>query len=255
MIDSGETPSNDRDRQPADGRAAALQRIKQPKRDWRSTRLKNAERNIDFAGRPQESQSLHLILDAAIRCFLPLGYAGTSMDAVAKEAGVARRTVYYQFASKEALFRAAIAHVWRNLPIVEITRDRQALIDPEIGLVRIGRAIAGFWASPHAVELLRMVIAEETRFPELARSFVSVGIEPMMATLVNYLDELKNINVLSDMPDVSLAAEQLFGLINEPLLWSRVLGVERMTASTEDQYRVVESAVILFLSRHSKHRS
>jgi AcrR family transcriptional regulator len=52
------------------------------------------------------------ILDTAERLFLQNGYAGTSMAAIAKEAGVALKTVYIAFETKAGLLRA----LWhRNL--------------------------------------------------------------------------------------------------------------------------------------------
>ena len=44
------------------------------------------------------------ILAAAARLFMARGYATVSMDAVAKEAGVSKATLYAHFTGKEALF-------------------------------------------------------------------------------------------------------------------------------------------------------
>lgn len=41
--------------------------------------------------------------------------------------------------------------VWRAFPAMDIATDAAALADPEIGLRRIGEAIATFWAPPLAV--------------------------------------------------------------------------------------------------------
>ncbi|MBK7974526.1 MAG: TetR/AcrR family transcriptional regulator [Deltaproteobacteria bacterium] len=48
------------------------------------------------------------ILDAATRVFAETGYAGTDLDVVARAVGVAKGTIYRYFASKEALFYAAV---------------------------------------------------------------------------------------------------------------------------------------------------
>lgn len=61
--------------------------------------------------------------------------------------------------------------VWRAFPAMDIATDAAALADPEIGLRRIGEAIATFWAPPLAVAFLRMVIADSRRFPDLLKSF------------------------------------------------------------------------------------
>lgn len=49
-----------------------------------------------------------LVLDAALELFLERGYEGTSMEAVAKAAGVTKPVVYDCFPSKEELFQALL---------------------------------------------------------------------------------------------------------------------------------------------------
>src|ERR1700704_1466636 len=49
-----------------------------------------------------------LVLDAAFELFLEHGYDGTSMEAVARAAGVTKPVVYDCFASKEELFTALL---------------------------------------------------------------------------------------------------------------------------------------------------
>ena len=48
------------------------------------------------------------ILAAAKRMFLESGFGAVSMDAIAREAGVSKATVYAHFAGKEELFGAVI---------------------------------------------------------------------------------------------------------------------------------------------------
>ena len=66
---------------------------------------------------PRRKRAAHLgperrrpeLLDAALRLFLERGYHGTSMQAVADEAGVTKPVVYAAFDSKDELFRALLA--------------------------------------------------------------------------------------------------------------------------------------------------
>ncbi len=51
------------------------------------------------------------LLDAAIGVFLRFGFRKTSMDEVARAADVSRQGLYLYFATKEDLFRAAVAQV------------------------------------------------------------------------------------------------------------------------------------------------
>lgn len=58
--------------------------------------------------REQAAQTRRAIVAAASRLFLERGYAGTTMTAIAAEAGVVVETVYRSFDGKVALFRAVI---------------------------------------------------------------------------------------------------------------------------------------------------
>jgi TetR/AcrR family transcriptional regulator, regulator of autoinduction and epiphytic fitness len=50
------------------------------------------------------------LLDAAVGVFARYGFRKTSMDEVARAAGVSRQGLYLQFANKEELFRRALEH-------------------------------------------------------------------------------------------------------------------------------------------------
>jgi AcrR family transcriptional regulator len=54
------------------------------------------------------------LLDAAVGVFARYGFRKTSMDEVARAAGVSRQGLYLQFADKEELFRKAVAFKLRR---------------------------------------------------------------------------------------------------------------------------------------------
>jgi AcrR family transcriptional regulator len=56
----------------------------------------------------QAAETREEVLNAAIRLFTTLGWAGTTVRAIASEAGVAVETVYSGFESKKGLLRAAM---------------------------------------------------------------------------------------------------------------------------------------------------
>ena len=185
------------------------------------------------------------ILDAATRVFLQRGYGETSMDRVAQESGAARRTLYNQFKSKEALFEAMIERIWSSFPVFDITRDAVSLSDPRAGLLRLGHAVAEFWVPAEAVAFLRMVIAEGPRFPALTKTFLERGKVPAMAAVADYLKALAQRDLMT-ITDPQRAARQFLGLIDEPLLWGRVVGIDENATATERR-AVVEEAVDMFL--------
>ena len=62
-------------------------------------------------GRPTAQAAALLettILDAATEAFLADGYAATTIEAIARTCGVAKRTIYARWSGKPALFRAVL---------------------------------------------------------------------------------------------------------------------------------------------------
>ncbi len=54
------------------------------------------------------------ILQVAMRLFAKNGYHSCTVDDIAREAGVAKGTVYWHFSSKESLFEALLEHILRQ---------------------------------------------------------------------------------------------------------------------------------------------
>jgi AcrR family transcriptional regulator len=76
------------------------------------------------------------LLDAALRLFLDRGYDGTSMQAVADQAGVTKPVVYAAFESKDDLFRALLAREEeRILAEIQGAFENADLSDPETTLI------------------------------------------------------------------------------------------------------------------------
>jgi AcrR family transcriptional regulator len=75
-----------------------------------------------------------LILDAAERLIGVLGYSKTTMDDVAKAAGVGKRTIYVHFPSKEEVVLSTIDRIVERL--VERLRAQAAADGPAAGRIR-----------------------------------------------------------------------------------------------------------------------
>ena len=76
------------------------------------------------------------ILEAAPRLLGRLGYRKSTMDDLAREAGVARRSIYVHFASKEEVFLASIDRVVENL-LAELERIATSDASPADRLQRM----------------------------------------------------------------------------------------------------------------------
>jgi AcrR family transcriptional regulator len=99
-----------------------------------------------------------VILDAALQVFGQYGYRRTSMDDIAREAGIGKGTIYLSFASKEEVFQALSQRLaQRMLARAEAARHRPGTTADK--LAAMNTAWFGTYAetirrSPHAAELL-----------------------------------------------------------------------------------------------------
>ncbi|TPG59129.1 TetR/AcrR family transcriptional regulator [Roseomonas nepalensis] len=184
------------------------------------------------------------ILDAAARLFMAGGYATVSMDAVAKEAGVSKATLYAHFTGKEALFGAivggrcaAIAAQAEDLASSSASTDR--------ALRETGRLWMRFLLDPDSIAIHRIVIAECARFPDLAAAFYAAGPATGRAWLTRRLVEDQRQDRLRADADPAVAADHLMGLLRGELYLRTMLG-----GPTPDEAAinaVVEAAVEVFL--------
>ncbi len=92
-----------------------------------------------------------LIVGAAQGLFLERGYAATTMDAIAKEAGVAVSTVYAIYKNKRAILRA-IREAWHEQTRArEINLEASRQPDPERRLEMVAHASRRQWEAGGAV--------------------------------------------------------------------------------------------------------
>ena len=92
-----------------------------------------------------------LIVDAARKLFLERGYAATTMDAIAKEAGVAVSTVYAIYKNKRTILRA-IREAWHEQTRArEINEEASRQPDPERRLEMVANATRRQWETGGAV--------------------------------------------------------------------------------------------------------
>ena len=109
------------------------------------------------------------LLDAALEVFV--GYAAARLDDVAARAGVSKGTLYLYYAGKEDLFKAVVRV--NIVPVIEQFRQRieQATGSNEELLTNV---LTDWWhcfSQPHIGGIIKLIIAEASNFPEIARFF------------------------------------------------------------------------------------
>ncbi|MFL5316876.1 MAG: TetR/AcrR family transcriptional regulator, partial [Microvirga sp.] len=123
------------------------------------------------------------ILDAALDVFAESGFAPARLEEVAARAGVAKGTIYLYFPSKQALFEALI-RTGIGAPIEAAGEEAAALELPFEAVVRglFARMRREILATRRK-EIIRLVIAESGRFPELAEFYYREVVARGMALL------------------------------------------------------------------------
>lgn len=128
------------------------------------------------AGRPKASEveaRTQELIDAAGSLFLKHGYAGVSLEAIAREARVAVRTIYVKFGGKAGLLKAVLqARRERFFPVGKMDVDHRPIRE-------VIDEFAGYFydmlCEPDAMALQRVVMAEAGSSPELAETFYEAG--------------------------------------------------------------------------------
>ena len=199
-------------------------------------------------GRPSRDEAALLgerILDAATELFLAEGYGATSIEAVAQRARISKRTFYYRFPDKAALFAAVVHRIVEGLRPPAGTPLYEGGGLDEI-LRRLARLLLRAALAPMALALNRLMIAEAQRFPELAAIAAREGSRTeVVGRVAAMLDrEARAGRLAIDRPE--FAAEQFLQMvISQPQRLALVRG-QWMTESDLDAW--ADDCVDLFLN-------
>ncbi|HLZ67745.1 MAG TPA: TetR/AcrR family transcriptional regulator [Aliidongia sp.] len=198
--------------------------------------------------KPRRGGSREAIVEAAEHLFLEGGFGTVSMDDLAEAAGVARRTLYNQFTSKEEIFREMLLRVSGQLEdALPPGIETQGNVEEVLHL--IAQAILNLHARPGYLGFLRMVVADSRQFPWIAEAFAAV-MEPQTERFARYLAHLTEMGVL-DCRNPVLAVRQFTGILNEFFLWPWMMGREGGSISAEE---VVEDTIRMFLQHYRRSR-
>jgi len=162
------------------------------------------------ASRVEAGGKAETIRAAAERAFLASGFGAVSMDAIAREAGVSKATVYAHYHSKEELFGAIVADLSERR-FHGFSAEALDPADIEASLLTIATRFLDLVLSPEAIALNRILIGEVSRFPVLGEVFWAAGPERTRVQVEVFLRRAAAAGTLR-VPDPRLAAEQFVAL-------------------------------------------
>jgi len=183
------------------------------------------------AGRPKDPEKRSAILAAGKRLFPQYGFEGTSMDAVAAEAGVSKLTVYSHFNDKETLFVEVVrAKCEEQLPPDVFLVDPKGPIDSQ--LLAIARGFFGLVTSEESISLHRMLAAQSQASMRLSQLFWEAGPRRILEAFEAFLRAEVAEGQL-DIADVPRAASQFFCLLKGELHARLLCGCSEPLCSNE----------------------
>ena len=198
-------------------------------------------------GRPQarcDEDTRAIIFDAARLEFAASGYATTSMESVARRAGISTKTLYRLIPNKAALFEAMITdRIDLFASVVRLRacdgRDVEAALRE--ALIICGELIL----DRDVISLQRVILAESEKFPEIAETFYHKAIMRTERTLANWL-QVQNERGLIKIDDAEATAGILLGmLVFQPQ--RAVMFGHAPTLSREELERRAQTVAELFL--------
>ncbi len=134
---------------------------------------------------PHYTPKQEAILQGAVQVFLRSGYAGTSMDQVAAEAGVSKQTIYSHFQDKEGLFKALMERL--TIRRFQAAFSDEALSgEPKVLLRQFAEIYLTKIADDNYIALFRLIFSESFRFPELAKLYGQTVIQQGRLFVADY---------------------------------------------------------------------
>jgi AcrR family transcriptional regulator len=196
-------------------------------------------------GRPRQMPDVerrrHLIA-AAADLFLHKGYHATTMDDVARCAGMSKKTVYQVFSGKSELFDALLSDWFApySAPIETDDRPpRQVLTD---ALCRL----ANFALSERQVLLTRLLIAETSCSEEIATALDRQGIGRGKGALEQWLAAQAACGVLKTIDNPKEVANMLFFAVVGDFLMRLLLRMRPKPTPEEIKTRIEHTVSAFF---------
>lgn len=197
-------------------------------------------------GRPKQltdAEREEMILDAMERVLVARGLKGASMAAIARAAGMSKRTLYEVFKSRDELFEACVRRIRASIvrPLSAEDVDRPVAER----LHRILMPDARHAADETPVAVLRAVMAEAPAHPDLARRFMKEGPEEARRLIARELDRAVGRGEV-DIADTELAADLLCGMAYVSPI-DRLVAIDRPSPSPAEIDRRLTAAIRVFL--------
>ena len=198
-------------------------------------------------GRPKDMEKRAAILAAAKALFIRNAFAGTSMDAIAADAGVSKLTVYSHFGDKDNLFREVIRSRIQDL-LPEETYCFDPATDIRDTLLRVALTHAHLDCNAETVGTFRAILSDcRQGNPRYGKLIWEEGAARTHGLMERLLQQAVDAGQL-DIDDVARASGQFLSLIKGNLMMRQMFGCTECTDSyVEEIETTARAGVEMFL--------
>ncbi len=177
--------------------------------------------------------------------FAEKGLEGATNRDIAEAAGInSPGLIYHYFESQEALFRTVIAE---RIPTVQmVSEEAEALLTepPQSVLTLIGTSLLNVASEPTMRSLLRLILGEAMRRPDISTLLYEAGSAHILGFLYRYLDRLMKEGQLRQI-DLGAAVRCFIGPLFVYTITTFVMNVPDERAPAPDL--LIRTNVELFL--------
>ncbi len=196
-------------------------------------------------GRPKSEEKRASIREAAARLFMSEGFERTSMNGIARAAGVSKQTIYSHFNNKDELFRSCVMTKTQEY---ELLVDSDQYPDLYNGLRAMADGFLRLLSDDTVVAVWRLMVGEANVHPNVAKLFHENGPgasrESLLAYLQDHSDELQT-------DDIAEAAGVFISLMAGQYQNDIMLGV-RNGVSDSEREAAVDRAIRLFSALYGR---
>ncbi len=197
-------------------------------------------------------QTRERLRGAAHRLFLQQGYLATSIDAILAEAGISsKETLYRHYSNKEALFVDVLAHLTLSQP--GFSAKLAALPTPHDlpslrqALTQLSREILSMMSQPGYLALVRIIIAEAPRFPQLGPLFFSTVPQRGLTIIAALLRAAREQQIIADVDFDAVTHALLGGLLTYAIM-NLVLAGEKAHSPPLDRADAIVEVIMRALT-------
>ncbi len=184
------------------------------------------------------------ILDAALEEFSTKGFKGATIKSIAREAGLqSPALIYWYFPDKEALFREVLGT--KMLVVRAVTEPGRLMeLPPEEVLPTIARRYLATFDDPAAQRMVRLMVGEAMRRPQIAEIFGNAVIKRVLGFLKRYMARQIELGTLRPH-DVRSSARAFIGMLLPQAGGKLFFPAIREDGLTDEEH--VENATRIFL--------